>query len=81
MNRKPEFLRKATNVYRTPRYIVRQRLCILYDKEEHNAVISRDTFFLRTARRDAEYEAAFRHREQIDGKRLPSTAYIREYKE
>ncbi len=81
MRKKPEFMRKATNVYRTRHFIVRQRLCVLYDKEEHNAVISRDTFFVRTRRRDEEYEAAFCHREHIDGKRLPSTAYIREYRE
>ncbi len=81
MKSTPEFMKAATNVYRTAHFIVRQRLFVLTDKEEHNAVISRDTFFRRTPKRDEEYEAVFAKREHTDGKRLPSSAYIREYRE
>ena len=62
-------------------FIVRQRLSILCSEEENNAVISRDTFYKRTPARNAEYEEIFKKREQIDGKRLPSSGYIREYRE
>lgn len=81
MKQAPDFMLNATNVYRTPHFIVRQRLSILCSDEENNAVISRDTFFRRTAARNAEYEEIFSKREQLDGKRLPSSGYIREYRD
>lgn len=79
MNRIPEFLDGATNVYRTKEYIVKQIISIRYDAEENNAVISRDTYYRRTEKRDAEYEIAFCMRKHIDGKRLPTTMYARTY--
>ena len=81
MKQTPDFMQNATNVYRTPRFIVRQRLSILCTEDENNAIISRDTFYKRTPARNAEYEKIFGRREQIDGKRLPSSGYIREYRE
>ena len=81
MKQTPDFMQNATNVYRTPHFIVRQRLSVLCSEEENNAVISRDTFYKRTPARNAEYEEIFKKREQIDGKRLPSSGYIREYRE
>ena len=81
MKQSPDFMRNATNVYRTPHFIVRQRLSVLCSEEENNAVISHDTFYKRTAARNAEYEEIFKKREHIDGKRLPSSGYIREYQD
>ncbi len=81
MNQSPDFMLNATNVYRTSLFIVRQRLSIFCSEDENNAIISRDTFFKRTPARNAEYERIFGKREQIDGKRLPSSGYIREYRE
>ena len=78
--RKEEFKEKATNVYRTKRYIVCQRLEYICSEEENTTVISRDTYYIRTKARDKEYEREFFKRIKIDGKRLPSTSYVREYK-
>lgn len=79
MNRIPEFLDGATNVYRTKEYIVKQIISIRYDAEENNAVISQDTYYRRTEKHDAEYEIAFCMHKHIDGKRLPTTMYARTY--
>ena len=81
MKQTPDFMQNATNVYRTSHFIVRPRLSVLCSEEENNAIISRDTFYKRTPVRNAEYEEIFAKREQIDGKRLPSSGYIREYRE
>ena len=53
MKQTPDFMQNVTNVYRTPHFIVRQRLSILCNEEENNAVISRDTFYKRTPARNA----------------------------
>ena len=45
MKQRAEFLKGASNVYRTPHYIVRQRLGLLYNDEEANQLISRDTYY------------------------------------
>ena len=81
MKQTPDFMQNATNVYRTPHFIVRQRLSVLCSEEENNAIISRDTFYKRPPARNAEYEEIFAKREQLDGKRLLSSGYIREYRE
>lgn len=78
-NHIPEFMKDATNVYRTKKYIVRQIICVHYDCTENNTVFSRDTFYARTPKRDLEYESVFCRRKNIDGKRLPTTAYSRVY--
>ena len=80
-NKVPEFIENATNVYRTKKYIVKQIIGIQYGCEENNVVYSRDTFYKRTPERDKEYEILFYRRRNIDGRRLPSTMYAREYKE
>lgn len=77
----PDFLKHASNVYRTPHFIVRQRIGILFGKEDHNVLFSRDTYYRRTPTRDAEYEAVFFEREEIDGRRLPTSGYVRVYKD
>lgn len=80
-NKVPEFIENATNVYRTKKYIVKQIIGIQYGCEENNVVYSRDTYYKRTPERDKEYEILFFRRRNIDGRRLPSTMYAREYKE
>ena len=80
MKQRAEFLKEASNVYRTPHYIVRQRLGLLYNDEEANQLISRDTYYERTPERDAEYEIRFKKRIKIDGKRIRSNVTVRGYK-
>ena len=66
----PEFLKDATNVYRTKKFIVRQIIALEYEPSEGANFCSYDTFFLRNAKRDAEYEMTFKARRVLDGKRL-----------
>ncbi len=77
----PDFLKDATNVYRTKKYIVRQIIEVNYDAHEGANVCSYDTFFYRNAKRDAEYEMTFKARRKIDGKRLraglSSSCYVK----
>ena len=80
-NKVPEFIENATNLYRTKKYIVKQIIGIQYGCEENNVVYSRDTYYKRTPERDKEYDILFFRRRNIDGRRLPSTMYAREYKE
>ena len=80
MKQRAEFLKGASNVYRTRHFIVRQRLGLLYNDEESNQLISRDTYYSRTPERDAEYEYRFRNRIKIDGKRISTNVTVREYK-
>ena len=79
MKQRAEFLKGASNVYRTRHFIVRQRLGLLYNDEESNRLISRDTYYARTPERDAEYEIRFHKRINIDGKRIPTNVTVREY--
>ena len=81
MKQRAEFLKGASNVYRTRHFIVRQRLGLLYNDEESNQLISRDTYYARTPERDAEYEIRFHKRIKIDGKRIPTNVTVREYKQ
>ena len=81
MKQRAEFLKEASNVYRTPHYIVRQRLGLLYNDEEANQLISRDTYYERTPERDAKYEIRFKKRIKIDGKRIRTNVTVREYKQ
>ena len=80
MKHRAEFLKGASNVYRTRHFIVRQRLGLLYNDEEANQLISRDTYYARTPERDAEYEIRFKKRIKIDGKRIRTNVIVREYK-
>ena len=80
MKQRAEFLKEASNVYRTRHFIVSQRLGLLYNDEESNQLISRDTYYARTPERDAEYEIRFHKRIKIDGKRIPTNVTVREYK-
>ncbi len=79
LRKAPDFMKDATNVYRTKDFIVKQIISIEYDCREDNEVFSHDTYYRRTPARDREYEYLFCDRRNIDGKRLPSTAYNRRY--
>lgn len=75
----PEFLKRSTNVYRTRYYIVRQQIMYRRDSLLGAYLCSRDTFYCRTPERDRQYEAAFPHNQEKDGKRIPTLMYIRKY--
>lgn len=75
----PEFLKDATNVYRTKNYIVRQVIDLEYDSVEGANLCSYDTFYIRTKERDAEYERCFRSRRRVNGKRLTTGLATRKY--
>ena len=67
------------NVYRTRDYIVKQKLYLIVNAEQNNAVLSVDTYYRRTLLRDSKYLLLYKDRKHIDGKRLPSNTYIRTY--
>ena len=48
-----DFLENADNVYRTKRYIVKQEIDLEVDSLYDNMMVSHDTYYLRTAARDA----------------------------
>ena len=79
MNYVPDFMIDAMNIYRTRDFIVKQVIGISYSDVENIAVISNDTFYRRTKKRDREYERIFWERKHINGKRIPSTMYARTY--
>lgn len=72
-------LLEATNVYRTRYFIVIQAIDVNDNGVESAELCSRDTYFSRTKKRDADYERVFRERKQMDGKRLPTTMFSRKY--
>lgn len=74
----PEFLVDATNVYRTKGYIVKQQIT-LHDSELGSYLLSRDTYYRCTDKRDREFEDAFAYRININGKRMPTSMHIRKY--
>lgn len=75
----PDFMDDAMNVYRTKNYIVKQVVKIKYSDTENNVVLSHDTFYRRTPKRDFEYVCVFGCRKKLNGKRIPSTMYARTY--
>ena len=79
MNCVPDFMVDAMNVYRTRDYIVKQVVGVKLSEVENNVVLSHDTFYRRTKKRDREYEKIFYERKNIDGKRIPGTMYARTY--
>ena len=76
---KQNFVKGATNVYRTENYIVKQVFGIQLDNKLGNVTMSYDTYYLRTPELDAIYEYMFSDRKKIDGKRLHTTMYVRTY--
>ena len=76
----PEFVQGATNVYRTKSYIVKQNVSLGHQGLESTTLISRDTYYVRTPKRDAIYESIFEGNEDLDGRRIPTMAYFRTYR-
>ncbi len=77
----PDFLQDADNVYRTKHFIVKQVMEIHENSVENNSVISYDTYYRRSLKRDLAYNMAYQDKANLDGKRLPSTIYTRTYVE
>ncbi len=77
----PEFAKGATNVYRTKHYIVKQAMCFRADMKLGESLLSMDTYYKRTPKRDEAYKIWFADRRRLNGKRLPASMYTREYVE
>lgn len=75
----PDFLKDADNVYRTEKYIVKQQLGIKREKELDNVSYSHDTFYLRTAYRNVQYEEHFKDKVNLEGKRIRASMSVRLY--
>ena len=76
----PDFVQGATNVYRTKSYIVKQNVSLGHQGLESTTLISRDTYYVRTPKRDAIYESIFEGNKDLDGRRIPTMAYFRTYR-
>ena len=76
-----DVVNNADNVYRTREYIVKQQISTSVNKNSLiTHLISEDTYYLRTPKRDVEYNIIFKVRgKNIDGKRIRSTMYTRKY--
>lgn len=80
MTKIPDFMVACPdNVYRTKDYIVAQDLQYKDHNVYDNVLLSHDTYYKRTKKRDAEYELMFEDKDHIDGRRIPSTSYTRKY--
>ena len=75
----PDFMINATNVYRTPSYIVKQQITIVASPGKDSYLLSEDTYYARTPLRDFQYNCVFTNRKRKNGKRLPSNTYTRKY--
>lgn len=69
-----ELLVNADNLYRTKNYIIKQELSI-GSFNGNNNIVSVDTFYKRTRKRDKEYSKFF----DSDGKRLHCSMTTRKY--
>lgn len=76
----PEFVQGAANVYRTKSYIVKQNVSLGHQGLESTTLISRDTYYVRTPKRDAMYERIFEGNQNLEGRRIPTMAYFRTYR-
>ena len=77
----PDFVQDATNIYRTKRFIVKQRLTVAHQGMESAKLVSMDTYYLRTSKRDALYDSIFGENRDLNGKRIPAMSYFRSYRE
>ena len=57
-----------TNIYRTRKYIVFQRVWICEEEQKGMYLYSRDMYFRRTKKRDRKYAARFGKQKPSDGK-------------
>lgn len=72
-------LKDANNAYRTRDYIVTQEIKYVKDAFLGSYIESHDVFYKRTKDRDAIYEKVFALRFMIDGDRIHSRVYTRNY--
>lgn len=70
---------QAINVYRTRKYIVTQDIYLNECADGSSVLFSKDTYYLRNKKLDKQYEAQFKDREYINGKRVHTTMYTRKY--
>ena len=77
----PDFMERASNVYRTKEFIVKQEISLAHQRLESAKLISSDTYYARTPERDALYERIFRNNKNLEGKRVSTMAYFRSYRE
>ena len=70
---------QAINVYRTRKYIVTQDIHLSECVDGSSVLFSKDTYYLRNRKLDKQYEAQFKDREYINGKRVHTTMYTRKY--
>ena len=78
---KIDFLKDADNIYRTKDYIVKQKIISSFSEITMiTRLIGEDVYYLRTARRDEEYNIIFADRKkQINGKRIRTSMFTRKY--
>ena len=74
-----DFMEKATNVYRTKHFIVKQILNYEEHEKLDNIIISQDSFYKRTKIRDKQYNKIFAEKVNIDGKRIKTASSTRNY--
>lgn len=75
-----DFFMEADNVYRTPEYIVCQKVSLCRNGKGNTLLMSDDTYLLRTKKRDTDYELVYKVRgKNINGKRMRAGSYIRKY--
>lgn len=70
-----DFMKNATNVYRTNEYIVSQHISFVSDGVGVTRLMSDDTFYCRTHERDYYYDELFDN----EGKRIRATMSVRTY--
>lgn len=70
-----DFLENATNVYRTEEFIVKQHLVYIAEALGITRILSEDTYYRRTKKRDTLYEQIFEN----EGKRIHSAMFVRTY--
>lgn len=70
---------QAINMYRTRKYIVTQDIYLNECVDGSSVLFSKDTYYLRNKKLDKQYEAQFKDREYINGKRIHTTMYTRKY--
>lgn len=74
-----EIIQDAQNIYRTPDFIVSQKISIILTKQGNTYSFSEDTYYLRNEKRDADFAYAFQNRDHIDGRRIQTHTHVRRY--
>ena len=75
----PDFIENADNLYRTKHYIIKQVLTLDNESLEGTHIISADTFYKRTKKRDKQFDVLFSDTNHKNGKRLHCTMCSRKY--